>query len=197
MRDKNNMVNSIEDLNYPKGEAIENYEKFQDEEKPKHKGRLQEEAVKINEMADAIKNTDGFNDALEKEVPEAAESFLNDVKNNRDKYENYDKRWIDHREREVIKKYKKGENWGAAKNVISNSIIENNKAPRMEQLEKEAINAYVKKSEWWKAKTIIENMFIPEDPNDPTAEDKARKNKVNRINQLVIDSSTEYDDIKE
>lgn len=145
MRDKNNMVNSIE--NFPKGETRENYEELKDEERSGYKDRLQEEAVKMNEM----KNTDGFKDALEKEVPEAAESFLNNIKDNREKFPQYDARAIGHREREVIKEFKNQKNWFAAKRAIENSLIPEdpndssvqetaltNKQNRMKQLEKES-----------------------------------------------------------
>lgn len=53
-----------------------------------------------------LKNTKDFQKAIESGDIQQAEEFLSDVKNNREKYPNYDDRWIDHRERELFKAYR-------------------------------------------------------------------------------------------
>jgi hypothetical protein len=116
----------------------EDFEAVPDDKKEEYKEKLQEEAAELNN----IKNTEGFNIVLQNEVPEAAESFLGSIKNSREKYKNYDDRWIDHREREVIKEFKNKGNWFAAKRAIENSLNINSKIARMEQLERESGTKY-------------------------------------------------------
>lgn len=81
--------------------SFKDYAAVPDEEKAEYKEKLHGEARELNE----IKNTAGLQGALENEVPEAAESFLNRVKGEREDYSNYDEGWIDHTERKVFNAY--------------------------------------------------------------------------------------------
>jgi hypothetical protein len=80
-----------------------------------------------------IKNTTSFQEALESGNLETAENWLDKIKAERP--ENYDDRWIDHRERELFKAYYAQEDWASAKRIVEGSIKPDSKEGRKTRLE--------------------------------------------------------------
>ncbi len=92
------MGNTFEQFNFSKEEEQDKFNELPQEEKDTHIEKAHEEALELNQL----ESTGDFRGALDKEVPEAAESFLSGVKNNREKHLNYNDSWVDDREREVF-----------------------------------------------------------------------------------------------
>jgi hypothetical protein len=125
------MGNTFEQFDFSKEEDQNRFNELPQEEKDEHIGKEHEEALELNQL----KNTSDFRDALDKEVPEAAGSFLKELKNNREKHLHYDDRWFDHREREVFKNYCQRGDWFAAKRIVESSLDVRSKEGRMKRLE--------------------------------------------------------------
>jgi len=100
--------------------------------KPKEENEMTDEnqAEKLE-----IKNTADFQAAIERGELEEAERFLDEVKNNREAFSNYDDRCIDHRERELFKAYYGREDWAGAKRIVEGSIKPDSKEGRKKRLE--------------------------------------------------------------
>ena len=81
-----------------------------------------------------IKNTDGFHVAIEKGGLEAAENFLAGVKSGRERWKQYDDRWVDHRERELFQAYYTKQDWTGAKRIVESSLKEMSKEGRKKRL---------------------------------------------------------------
>ncbi|MBT4349418.1 hypothetical protein HOD19_01400 [bacterium] len=79
-----------------------------------------------------INSTASFQEALASSDLETAESWIDKIKTERP--ENYDDRWIDHRERELFKAYYGQEDWAAAKRIVEGSIKPDSKEGRKNRL---------------------------------------------------------------
>lgn len=82
-----------------------------------------------------IFNTESFRNALEKGQIAEAEHFLDEVKNNPDKFPQYNERWIDHREREVYAAYRDSGDYMSAKRIVEGSINSSSKTGRKDNLQ--------------------------------------------------------------
>ena len=82
-----------------------------------------------------MKNTTEFREALETGNLEGAESFLKEVTSNPESFPNYDKRWLDHRSRELFQAFYKIQDWQGAKRVVEATEDQYSKAGRVARLE--------------------------------------------------------------
>lgn len=87
-----------------------------------------------------IKNTASFQEAITAGNLEQAEAWLDNIKATRP--ENYDDRWIDHREREIFKSYCEKQDWFGAKRIVESSLKEDSKSGRKERLAQLSGQAY-------------------------------------------------------
>jgi len=87
-----------------------------------------------------IKDTASFQEAITAGNLEQAEAWLDNIKTTRP--ENYDDRWIDHRERELFKAYCATEDWKEAKRIVKSSINQTSKEGRKERLEQLSSQSY-------------------------------------------------------
>ncbi|MCB9802638.1 hypothetical protein H6761_01285 [Candidatus Nomurabacteria bacterium] len=79
-----------------------------------------------------IRDTNSFQKAIESGNLELAETWLNKIKTERP--ENYDERWIDHRERELFRAYYGEQRWVDAKRIVENSVKSDSKQGRADRL---------------------------------------------------------------
>ncbi|GEM_PF-1719592 len=93
-----------------------------------------EETRNVEKKEGGIKNTAEFEAAIESDLLDEAENFLESVKSNRELFKQYDDRWIDHRERELFKAYCGKEDWSSAKRIVDGSISANSKEGRKKRL---------------------------------------------------------------
>ncbi len=82
-----------------------------------------------------MKNTTDFREALDKGQLEEAEKFLNEVFLNPDQSPQYDKRWLDHRQRELFQSFYKKEDWRGAKRIVEKTEDERGREGRKNRLE--------------------------------------------------------------
>lgn len=79
-----------------------------------------------------INSTSNFQKAIEQGLLAQAEEWLFAQEIGEDK--KYDKRWRDHRERELFKAYCQNNDWTNAKRIVENSVMPDSKRGRIKRL---------------------------------------------------------------
>lgn len=83
-----------------------------------------------------VRDTKSFTQALESDIV-AAESWLDQIRNDRAHNLRYDDRWLDHRERELFRAYYSVGDWAGAKRVVevtADPMVKKNRMKRLEEL---------------------------------------------------------------
>lgn len=101
-----------------------------------------EEGKNIEQREGDINNTAEFETAIENGRIDEAEKFLEDVKNNREEFNQYDDRWVDHQERKLFKAYYTAKDWASAKRIVESSILDSSKEGRKKRLADLSIMKY-------------------------------------------------------
>ncbi|PLX25532.1 hypothetical protein C0580_02310 [Candidatus Parcubacteria bacterium] len=79
----------------------------------------------------SIESTTSFQEAIANGSLEQAETWLEEAKN----LEQYDDRWLDHRERDLFKAYYQAEDWIGAKRIVEKTKNPDSQAGRKARLE--------------------------------------------------------------
>lgn len=88
-----------------------------------------------------VNDTASFREALRTCVS-AAEGFLAYVREHPLQYPKYDKRWFDHRERELFQSFCDQNDWTGAKRIVELTEDPQSKAGRMQRLEERSGKKY-------------------------------------------------------